>query len=227
LEFERVAVRLTDAQWAIVRILQEKYGVPNDVCATIFGCVAQTIAVNARKWGWEIGGNLPTDDERRKIRRRAEAAQARAALLRPVHIVVEREIRVPLIVPPVEGTAEELTKRMRELLRIIQTKFLIRLMNGSLADTDPADFQLLCDAMRQFERILQSMKSSGVKWQAEPKEEPGIPAPTEEELKALMDKIEKRIDELATRRAVRLAAEKLEQERDGLGAAGVDVQGAA
>jgi hypothetical protein len=222
-----VAVRLTDAQWAIVRILQEDFGVPNDVCAAIFGCVAQTIALNARKWGWEIGGKLPTDDERRKSRRRTEAAQARAALRRPVPLVVERTIRVPLIVPPVAGTAEELTKRMQELFRIIQTKFLMRLMDGSITRDEDFDFELLSETMRQFDKILQSMIRSGVKFQAEVKEEHGIPAPTEEELKALMDKIEKRIDELATRRAIRLAAEKSRHEGDGPGQPGVDVQGAA
>jgi hypothetical protein len=227
LEFKRVAVRLTDAQWAIVRILQEDFGVPDDVCATIFGCTAQTIRLNRRKRGWEIGGKLPTDDERRKSRRRAEAAQARAALLRPVPLVVERTIRVPLIVPPVDGTAEELTKRMQELFRIIQTKFLMRLMDGSITRDEDFDFELLSETMRQFDKILQSMIRSGVKLQAEVKEEPGIPVPSEEELKATMDKIEKRIDELATRRAIRMAAEKLEQERDGLGTAGVDIQGAA
>jgi hypothetical protein len=222
-----VAVRLTDAQWAIVRILQEDFGVPDRVCAEIFRCVAQTIALNRRKWGWEIGGKLPADDERRKSQKRAEAAQIKAALRRPLPIVVERERRVPLIVPPVDGTAEELTKRMQELFRIIQTKFLIRLMDGSITRDEDFDFDLISETMRQFDKILQSMIRSGVKLQVEVKEEPGIPAPSEEELKALMDKIEKRIDELATRRAERLAAKKSQHDAGSLGEPGVDAQGAA
>jgi hypothetical protein len=210
-------VHATKEQWEGVKLAQQIFGLSDSLCAAMLRVTEPTVASNRRKGKWERGEHMDPDDprlERNKVLARADGTFALSVVkIRHVRKVITK----PLHIPPIEGTSEELTERMRERFRMIQTQFLMRMKNGTLTWRERMDFEVISEEMRQFERILQSMIRSGVQWRETANETPDIRPPSEAELKALMDKIEKRIDELATRRAERLAAQKPQHTGGGVG----------
>jgi hypothetical protein len=219
--------RITDVQWKAVALAQQYFGLSDSLCALMVRCTEVTLRNNRKKRGWTRGENLDPGDSRLEYGKVLAGVDGRLAM----HVTkikrVRKVINEPLQIPPLEGTTEELTERMRELFRSIQTRFLMRMADGTLTPLERMDHELLSEDMRQFDKILLSMIRAGIRLGDAPGAEQGIPMPTAEQLKALMDKIEKRINELATRRAERLAAEKSQNEGGGLGRPGVDVHGTA
>ena len=209
--------RITVVQWKAAALAQQNFGLSDSLCATMMRCAEATFVSNRKKFGWTRGENLDPEDPRLEYGKVSAGVDGTLAL----HVTKIRRVRKvinePLKIPPLEGTTEELTERMRERFRIIQTKFLMRMSDGTLTRLERMDYESISEDMRQFDKILQSMIRSGLHLRESSGAEPGIPQPTAEELKALMDKIEKRIDELATRRAERLAAEKSKHEGKGVG----------
>jgi hypothetical protein len=219
--------RVTDAQWKAVALAQQYFGLSDSLCALMVRCTEVTLRNNRKKRGWTRGENLDPGDPRLEYGKVLAGVDGRLAL----HVTKIRHMRKvinePLQIPPLEGTTEELTERMRELFRSIQTKFLMRMSDGTLTQLERMDHESISEDMRQYDKIQQSMIRAGLHLRESPGAEQGFPMPTAEELRALMDKIEKRINELATRRAERLAAEKSQCEGGGLGHPGVDVHGTA
>lgn len=217
--------RTTEAQWQAAGLAYEIFGLSASVIAALLRVTEVTVIRNLKKLGFIRGAQMDPDDSR--LERDKVLALADGKLIVSVARIklVRKVLTEPLILPKIEGTEEELSERMGELQRIMQTKFLIRLMDGTLTRKELVAYESVSDDMRHYEKILHSMNRWGVKWKQEAQGVESIPHPTDDELKALMDKIENRIDELATRRAERLAAEKSQQEAGSLGEPGVDVAG--
>jgi hypothetical protein len=209
--------RITEAQWKAAALAQQYFGLSDSVCAAMMRCTEVTVIENRKKGGWERGEHLDSDDPRLELGKVMARADGALALSVAKIKRVRKVINEPLLLPPLSGTEEELTERMRERFRVIQTKFLMRMSDGTLTRLERMDHESISEDMRQYDKILQSMIRSGVHLREASGAELGIPHPAAEELKALMDKIEKRIDELAKRRAERLAAEKSQHEGDGVG----------
>jgi hypothetical protein len=220
-------VRVTVAQWKAAALAQQIFGLSDSLCAAMMRCTEATFVRNRKKYGWSRGENMDPDDPRLEYGKVLAGVDGALAMQVTKIKRVRKVITEPLQIPALQGTTEELTERMRERFRIIQTKFLMRMSDGTLTRLERMDYESISEDMRQFDKILQSMIRSGLHLRESSGAEPGIPQPTAAELKALMDKIEERINELATRRAERLAAAKSRRKPRGLGRPRMDVQGAA
>jgi hypothetical protein len=209
--------RITDAQWKAVALAQQYFGLSDSLCALMVRCTEVTLSSNRKKRGWTRGENLDPDDPRLELGKVLARVDGTFALQVTKIKRVRQVVNELLQIPPLEGTAEELTERMRERFRVIQTKFLMRMSDGTLTRLERMDHESISEDMRHYDKILQSMIRSGAHLRESSGAAPGIPHPTAEQLRELMNKIEKRIDELATRRAERLAAEKSKHEGEGLG----------